>query len=89
VRRYSAAFFFSLFVAARNKNANGKDDRVHEAAFPTPAEAQFVDALRTSGHLSLSLVCERDGAVVGHVAFSPVTVDHQPHVANVPHELIE
>ncbi len=47
------------------------------AAFPTPAEAQLVDALRDAGDLALSLVAERDGALVGHVAFSPIAVDEE------------
>jgi putative acetyltransferase len=51
--------------------------RVHEAAFPTPAEARLVDSLRVGGHLALSLVCERDGNVVGHIAISPVTFADQ------------
>jgi putative acetyltransferase len=47
---------------------------VNRACFPTDGEARLVDALRMSGQLSLSLVAEVDGEVVGHVAFSPVTV---------------
>jgi putative acetyltransferase len=47
---------------------------VHRACFPTDGEARLVDALRASGQLSLSLVAEVDGEVVGHVAFSPVTL---------------
>lgn len=36
---------------------------------------QFViDALREAGALSLSLVAELDGKVVGHIAFSPITL---------------
>jgi putative acetyltransferase len=46
---------------------------VHEASFPTPAEAELVDALRAAGRLSVSLVAEAEGLPVGHVAFSPVT----------------
>ncbi len=46
---------------------------VHRAAFPTDAEARLVDLLREADRLSISLVAEVDGAVVGHVAFSPVT----------------
>jgi len=46
---------------------------VHVASFPTEAEARLVDLLRSAGRLSLSLVAEVDGAIVGHVAFSPVT----------------
>ncbi len=47
---------------------------VHIASFPTPAEARLVDLLRQAGHLSVSLVAVLDDTVVGHVAFSPVTV---------------
>jgi putative acetyltransferase len=43
------------------------------AAFPTPLEAALVDALRDAGRLTISLVAEIDGEIVGQVAFSPVT----------------
>jgi putative acetyltransferase len=46
---------------------------VHAASFPTAVEARLVDLLRQAGHLSLSLVAEREGTVVGHVALSPVS----------------
>lgn len=36
-------------------------------------EADAVDKLRRDGDLTLSLVAEDKGAVVGHIAFSPVT----------------
>jgi len=45
---------------------------VHVAAFPTAAEARLVDALRAAGRLSVSLVAEVEGRIVGHVALSPV-----------------
>jgi putative acetyltransferase len=50
---------------------------VHEAAFPTRAEADLVELVRTSaGFLAdLSLVAELDGAVVGHLLLSPVTLE--------------
>lgn len=53
--------------------------RVTDAAFASAphasgTEAAIVDALRAAGTLTLSLVAEDEGAVVGHVAFSPVTV---------------
>lgn len=35
----------------------------------------MVRALRAAGDLTLSLVAEDEGEVVGHVAFSPATVD--------------
>lgn len=37
-------------------------------------EQFVVDALRSAGALTLSLVAELDGHVVGHIAFSPVTL---------------
>lgn len=37
-------------------------------------EAAIVDALRQAGALAVSLVAVQDDEVVGHVAFSPVTV---------------
>ena len=45
------------------------------AAFPSPAEAELVDAVRAAGRLSISLVAVEGGDVMGHVAFSPVTVE--------------
>jgi putative acetyltransferase len=47
---------------------------VHCAAFPTDDEARLVDRLRAAHHLKVSLVAEVDGVVVGHIAFSPVSV---------------
>jgi putative acetyltransferase len=48
-------------------------DAAHAAGFPTSAEARLVRLLRDAGRLTTSLVAEVDGAVVGHVAFSPVS----------------
>lgn len=45
------------------------------APYSSGTEAAIVDALRTAGALTLSLVAELDGEVVGHVAFSPVRID--------------
>lgn len=47
---------------------------IHVVSFPTAGEARLVDALRAAGRLPVSLVAEMGGVVVGHVAFSPVTV---------------
>ena len=41
-------------------------------------EAQIVDRLRNAGALTLSLVAEDAGAIVGYAAFSPVTIDARP-----------
>lgn len=53
---------------------------VTEAAFAVAqhsagTEGAIVDALRAADALAVSLVAVIDGAVVGHVAFSPVTID--------------
>jgi putative acetyltransferase len=48
---------------------------VHLATFPTPLEADLVDALRTNGHAVVSLVAFVGEEIVGHVLFSPVTVE--------------
>ena len=48
---------------------------LNASAFETDAEARLVDSLRTNGALTLSLIAVLDGAIVGHIAFSPVIVD--------------
>lgn len=49
--------------------------RVHESAFDTPAEADLVDLLRAHGRAFISLVAESKGEIVGHILFSPVTIE--------------
>jgi len=53
--------------------------RVTDEAFRTVAvsrqtERYIIDALRAAGALAVSLVAEVEGQVVGHVAFSPVSI---------------
>jgi putative acetyltransferase len=48
--------------------------RVLESAFGQPAEANLVKALRSAGGLTLSLVALCDNEVIGHIAFSPVSI---------------
>ena len=38
-------------------------------------EHKIVDCLRKAGVLTLSLVCEYQGEIVGHIAFSPVLIN--------------
>ena len=43
-------------------------------------EAAIVDALRHAGALTLSLVAEQDGRIIGHAGFSPVQIGgHDTH----------
>ncbi len=48
---------------------------VHEAAFARPAEAKLVARLRQEARPCVSLVAESAGRVIGHVFFSPVTIE--------------
>ncbi|MCP4203159.1 MAG: N-acetyltransferase [bacterium] len=53
---------------------------VNESAFETAAEADLVEALRELARPLLSLVAEADGAIVGHILFSPVTLSGHPEL---------
>lgn len=48
---------------------------VNERAFGQPQEARLVDALRRSCPDLLSLVALKDGAILGHILFTPVLVE--------------
>ena len=48
--------------------------RVIERAFGQAVEAGLVDALRQGDALTVSLVAEAAGEIIGHVAFSPVII---------------
>ena len=47
---------------------------IHTAAFGQLNEADLVDALRQHNALTVSLVAVQDGRLVGHIAFSLVTI---------------
>lgn len=51
--------------------------RVNELAFGRPEEADLVDALRAAARPYVSLVAVLDGQVVGHIFFSPVTIESE------------
>lgn len=55
----------------------GDEQVIHELirrAFPTEQEALLVDRLRDNARLLVSLVAEVEETIVGHIAFSPVTI---------------
>lgn len=53
-----------------------------EAAFERDDEVLLVEALRSEGSVLAALVaCDSDGAVLGHVLFSPLAVDDGTQVA--------
>jgi putative acetyltransferase len=47
---------------------------VNKRAFGQDQEGNIVDALRTNGAVSLSLVAAVNGRIVGHIMYSPITV---------------
>ncbi|MGF1747441.1 MULTISPECIES: GNAT family N-acetyltransferase [Vibrio] len=55
-------------------------DRLLKSVFESEAEANLVMSLRENSKLTLSLVaCTDEGEVVGHVLFTPVTVDGEDY----------
>lgn len=49
--------------------------RVNELAFERPQEADVIDKLRRACPEFLSLVALLEGQVVGHILFTPITID--------------
>jgi hypothetical protein len=64
-----------LFIHREQPEDIAAIHEVHELAFGRPAEADLVDALRTRSTVTLSLVAVEDDRIVGHILFSPVTID--------------
>ena len=48
---------------------------VNARALGQPAKAELVSALRERGQITLSLVAVQEGSIVGHILFSPVTIE--------------
>lgn len=67
-------------VTIRNEKRTdvGAIRHVHSQAFDGDSEARLVDMLRDADRVILSLVAVVEDRVVGHVLFSPVTVEPPP-----------
>jgi len=65
-------------IRAEQKHDRAAVHAVHVAAFPTDAEADLVDRLRSDAAPIVSLVAVHGGVVAGHLLFSPVTIDRAP-----------
>ena len=67
-----------MIRAERPGDADAIHDLTVTAFDPMPfsdgTEAPIIRALRDAGELTVSLVDEEDGELIGHVAFSPVTI---------------
>lgn len=61
----------------------GDEDAIHDLtqaafrpmAYSSGTEGKIIRGLRAAGDLTLSLVAEQHGRVVGHIAFSPISID--------------
>jgi len=53
------------------------ENHPHHEPGAKPTEHLIVKRLRNNGALTLSLVAEAQGAIVGHIAFSPVSINGQ------------
>jgi len=49
--------------------------RVNQLAFGGVVEARLVDALREGSHFTVSLVAVLQGEIIGHILFSPVSIE--------------
>ena len=56
--------------------------RVNALAFGSQEEPDMVRALRRAGKVLCSLVAEAQGAVVGHILFSPMTIESETETHN-------
>ena len=50
---------------------------INEQAFGQKEEAELIDKLRNRGVVTLSLVAVQAGQIVGHIVFSPVSVESE------------
>lgn len=69
----------NLFIRDETSNDSQAISKVTRAAFETmelsdQTEHFIVEALRRANALSVSLVAETERGVIGHIAFSPVTI---------------
>ena len=55
---------------------------LNQEAFEGTAEANLVNNLRTSNAMTLSLVAIKNNEIVGHIAFSPVTIESDRATVN-------
>lgn len=66
-----------LIIRAETEADHRAVHEVNELAFGRAGEADLVDALRRNAQPQISLVAELDGRVVGHIFFSPVSIESE------------
>ncbi len=66
-----------LIIRAETEADHPAVHKVNERAFGRAGEADLVDVLRRNAQPQISLVAEVDGRVVGHIFFSPVSIESE------------
>jgi putative acetyltransferase len=64
-----------MIVRAEKKQDFADVQAIHLSAFPEDGESKLVNRLRENASPIISLVAEVGGKLVGHILFSPVTLD--------------
>ena len=67
-----------MLIRAEEQEDRARVRAVNVSAFETALEANLVDALREQAEPLVSFVAEDDGAIVGHIMFSPVSLSGHP-----------
>jgi putative acetyltransferase len=67
-----------MLIRAEEEKDRTAVHAVNVSAFDTPLEADLVDALRARAEPVVSLVAEDNGAILGHIMFSPVSLSGHP-----------
>jgi putative acetyltransferase len=67
-----------MLIRAEEEKDRTAVHAVNVSAFDTPLEADLVDALRGRAEPVVSLVAEDNGAILGHIMFSPVSLSGHP-----------
>ncbi len=66
-------------IKIREENIDDYDAvrNVNNQAFEQPEEGRIIEMLREVCQETVSLVAVSDNKIVGHIFFSPVTIDHE------------
>jgi putative acetyltransferase len=72
-----------IVIRPESPTDHGGVDAVVRAAFEGPAEAELVARLRRTARPQVSLVAVENTRVLGHIFFSPVTIDPAPRSAGL------
>lgn len=69
-----------MVIRPERADDHGAVRTLNASAFESPNEAKLVDRLRREAYPVVSLVAEDDGAVAGHIMFTPVTLSGHPQL---------